>query len=44
MAYLCLTCLILFVGRLNAKPLLDEEDTESDTPISNRMITENDDT
>jgi hypothetical protein len=25
-------------------PLLDEEDTESDTPIPNRMVTEDDDT
>jgi hypothetical protein len=40
--YLCLTCLILFVGRSNAEPLLDEEDTESDTPIPNRMVTEDD--
>jgi hypothetical protein len=31
------------VGRLNAKPLLDEEDMESDTPIPNRMVTEDDD-
>jgi hypothetical protein len=35
-------CLILFVGRSNADPLLDEEDMESDTPIPNRMVTEDD--
>jgi hypothetical protein len=42
--YFCLTCLILFVGRSNAEPLLDKEDTESDTPIPNRMVTQDDDT
>jgi hypothetical protein len=42
-SYLCLTCLILFVGHSNVDPLLDEEDTESDTPIPNRMVTEDDD-
>jgi hypothetical protein len=44
MAYLCLTCLILLVGHLNAESLLDEEDTQSDTSIPNRMVTEDDDT
>jgi hypothetical protein len=34
----------LFVGHSNVDPLLDEEDTESDTPIPNRMVTEDDDT
>jgi hypothetical protein len=43
MAYFYLTCLILFVGRSNAEPLLDEEDTESDTTILNRMVTQDDD-
>jgi hypothetical protein len=43
MAYLCLTCLILFVSRLKADPLLDEDDMDSDTPIPNRMVTEDDD-
>jgi hypothetical protein len=41
---LYLICLILFVGHSNTDPLLDEEDTESDTPIPNRMVTEDDDT
>jgi hypothetical protein len=41
--YFFLTCFILFVGRSNVEPLLDEEDTESDTPISNRMVTQDDD-
>jgi hypothetical protein len=40
----CCTCLNLCVGRSNADPFLDEEDTESDTPIPNRMFTEGDDT
>jgi hypothetical protein len=40
---LCQTCLIFIVGCSNAEPLLDEEDTESDTPISNRMVTQDDD-
>jgi hypothetical protein len=44
MAYLSLTCLILCVGRSNTEPLLDKEDTESDTPIPNRMVTQGDDT
>jgi hypothetical protein len=44
MVYLCLTCLILFIGRLNAEALLDEEDMDCDTPIPNRMVTEDDDT
>jgi hypothetical protein len=44
MVYLCLTCLILCVGHSNTEPLLDEEDTESDTPLSNRMVTQDDDT
>jgi hypothetical protein len=39
---LCLTCLIFIVGHSNAEPLLDE-DTESDTSIPNRMVTEDDD-
>jgi hypothetical protein len=39
MSYLYQTCLIFITGCLNAEPLLDEEDTESDTPISNRMVT-----
>jgi hypothetical protein len=43
MVYLCLTCLTFIVGRSNAEPLLDEEDTESDTPIPNRMVTEDGD-
>jgi hypothetical protein len=43
MSELCLTCLILFVGSSNVDPLLDEEDTESDTPIPNRMVIEDDD-
>jgi hypothetical protein len=43
MTYLCLTCLIIIVGRSNAEPLLDEEDTVSDTPIPNRTVTEDDD-
>jgi hypothetical protein len=34
----------LFIGRANTDPLLDEEDMESDTPISNMMVTEDDDT
>jgi hypothetical protein len=40
--YFFLTCFILFVGRSNVESLLDEEDTESDTPISNRMVTQDD--
>jgi hypothetical protein len=40
---LCLTCLIFIIGRSNAEPLLDKEDIESDTPIRNRMVTEDDD-
>jgi hypothetical protein len=43
MPHLSLTCLNLCVGRSNADPFLDE-DTESDTPIPNRMFTEGDDT
>jgi hypothetical protein len=43
MAYLCLTCLIFIVGHSNTEPPLDEEDTKSDTPILNRMVTEDDD-
>jgi hypothetical protein len=43
MAYLCQTSLIFIVGRSNAEPLLDEEDTESETPIPNRMVTQDDD-
>jgi hypothetical protein len=39
---LYLTYLIFIVGRSNAEPLLDEEDTESDTPILNRMVTKDD--
>jgi hypothetical protein len=32
-------------GHSNADPLLDEEDTQSDTPILNRLVTKgNDDT
>jgi hypothetical protein len=31
-------------GRSNADPLLDEEDTQSDTPIPSRIVTEGDDT
>jgi hypothetical protein len=31
-------------GRSNVDPLLDEEDTHSDTPISSRIVTEGDDT
>jgi hypothetical protein len=42
--YLSLTCLILCVGRSYTDPLLDEEDTESDTPLPNRMVTQGDDT
>jgi hypothetical protein len=42
--YLSLTCLILCVGRSYTDPLLDEEDTESDTPLPNRMVTQRDDT
>jgi hypothetical protein len=30
-------------GRSNADPLLDEEDTKSDTPILSRLVTEGDD-
>jgi hypothetical protein len=30
-------------GRSNADPLLDEEDTQSDTPIASRLVTECDD-
>jgi hypothetical protein len=30
-------------GRSNANPLLDEEDTQSDTPIPSRLVTEGDD-
>jgi hypothetical protein len=44
MVYFCLTCHTLFVGRSNVEPLLDEEDTESDTPIPNRVITLDDNT
>jgi hypothetical protein len=44
MAYLSLTCLIICVGRSNAEPLLDKEDTESDTPLPNRIVTKGDDT
>jgi hypothetical protein len=40
---LCQTSLIFIVGRSNTEPLLDEEDTESDTPIPNRMVTQDDD-
>jgi hypothetical protein len=43
MSYLSLTCLNLYVGRSNADPLLNEEDTESDTPLPNRIVTEGDD-
>jgi hypothetical protein len=35
---------MLIVGRSNAEPLLDEEDTGSDTLIPNRMVTQDDDT
>jgi hypothetical protein len=42
--YFCLTYFMLFVGHSNAEPLLDEEDMESDTPILNRMVTQDDDT
>jgi hypothetical protein len=31
-------------GRSNVDPLLDEEDTQSDTPIPSRIVTEGDDT
>jgi hypothetical protein len=31
-------------GRSNADPLLDEEDTHSNTPILSRIVTEGDDT
>jgi hypothetical protein len=41
-SYLCQTYLIFIVGRSNAEPLLDEEDTESVTPIVNRMVTKDD--
>jgi hypothetical protein len=41
---LSLTCLILCVGRSNAESLPDEEDTESDTPLPGRMVTQGDDT
>jgi hypothetical protein len=44
MAYLSLTCLILCVGRSNAEPLLNEEDTESGTSLPNRMVIQGDDT
>jgi hypothetical protein len=30
-------------GRSNDDPLLDEEDTQSDTPIPGRMVTQGDD-
>jgi hypothetical protein len=30
-------------GRSNADPLLDEEDTKSDTPIPSSVVTEGDD-
>jgi hypothetical protein len=30
-------------GRSNSDPLLDEEDNQSDTPISSRIVTEGDD-
>jgi hypothetical protein len=30
-------------GRSNSGPLLDEEDTQSDTPILSRILTEGDD-
>jgi hypothetical protein len=30
-------------GRSNEDPLLDEEDTKSDTPIPSRIVTEGDD-
>jgi hypothetical protein len=30
-------------GRSNSSPLLDEEDTQSDTPILSRIVTEGDD-
>jgi hypothetical protein len=43
MSYLSLTCLNLYVGRSNADSLLNEEDTESDTPLPNRIVTEGDD-
>jgi hypothetical protein len=29
---------------MNAEPLLDKEDTENDTPMTNRMVTQDDDT
>jgi hypothetical protein len=44
MAYFYLTYFILFVGHSNMESLLDEEDTKSDTPIPNRMVTQDDDT
>jgi hypothetical protein len=31
-------------GQSNEAPLLDEEDTQSDTLMSNRVVTERDDT
>jgi hypothetical protein len=34
---------MLFVGHSNTEPLLDEDDTESYTPIPNRMVTQDDD-
>jgi hypothetical protein len=44
MAYLALTYLNLCAGCSNVESLLDEEDTESDTPPPNRIITQADDT
>jgi hypothetical protein len=44
MVFLSLTFHYLCVGRSNVEPLLDEEDTESDTPLPNRIVIEGDDT
>jgi hypothetical protein len=44
MMFLSLTCLYLCVGHWNAEPLFGEVDIESDTPLSNRIVIEGDDT